>query len=149
MPSYIALTVEITDEGLRRIKNETKMCYLISIPEVEGECYIVKKCFRVKQSPDTPFESERAPLPRDIPRPLPHGEDRTALFNVVRNVGNGLVDEVRELRAEGLEVDDDNEPLDEGAAPSPPEYNGPHNFNVPMHCPCHERNMIDEMRSRR
>ena len=139
------VNVEITGEGLRRIKNEAKMCYLVSIPEVEGECYIAKKCFRVEQGPDMPFESERAPLRRDIPRPLPHGEDRTVLFNVVRNVGNGLADEVLELRAQGLEVDDDNEPLDEGAgAPPRLEYNGPHNFTVPTHCPRRERNMIDE-----
>ncbi|KAL3811352.1 hypothetical protein ACHAXA_000768 [Cyclostephanos tholiformis] len=139
------VNVEITSEGLRRIKNEAKMCYLISIPKVEGECYIVKKCFRVEQSPDTPFKSERTPLRCDIPHPLPHGKDRTALFNVVRNVGNGLADEVLELRAQGLEVDNDNEPLNEGAgAPPPLEYSGPHNFTVPMHCPRHERNMIDE-----
>ncbi len=37
------VNVKITGEGLRRIKNETKMCYLVRIPEVEGECYIVKK----------------------------------------------------------------------------------------------------------
>ncbi len=137
--------VETTSEGLRTPKNEMKMCYLVSIPKVKGECFIVKKSFRFEQGPDTPFESERAPLPRNIPRPLPHGEDRTLLFNVVRNVGNGLVDEVLELRAQGLAVDDDNEPLDKGAAPPPPiiEYNGPHNFTVPMHCPCRERNMID------
>ncbi|KAL3826861.1 hypothetical protein ACHAXA_005703 [Cyclostephanos tholiformis] len=135
------VNVEITGEGLRRIKNEAKMCYLISIPEVEGECYIAKKCFRVEQGPDMPFESERTPLCRDIPRPLPHGEDRTVLFNVVHNVGT---DEVRELRAQGLEVNDDNEPLDKGAgAPPPLEYNGPHNFTVPTHCPHCERNIID------
>ncbi len=85
------------------------MCYLVSIPEVKGECYIVKKCFGVEQGPDTPFESERAPFRRDIPRPLPHGEDRTVLFNVVRNVGNGHANEVLELRAQGLKVDNDNE----------------------------------------
>ncbi|KAL3809499.1 hypothetical protein ACHAXA_009735 [Cyclostephanos tholiformis] len=139
------VNVEITDEGLRRIKNEAKMCYLVSIPEVQGECYIAKKHFRVEQGPDTPFESERAPLRRDIPRPRLHGEDRTALVNVVCNVGNGVADEVLELRAQGLEVNDDNEPLDEGTgAPPPLEYNGPHNFTVPTHCPRRERNMIDE-----
>ena len=87
------------------------MCYLVSIPEVQGECYIAKKTFRVEQGPDMPFESERTTLRRDIPHPLPHGEDRTALFNVVRNVGNGLANEVLELCAQGLEVNDDNEPL--------------------------------------
>ena len=96
------------------MENEAKMCYLVSIPEVEGECYIVKKCFRVEQGPDMPFESERTPLHREIPRPLLHGEDLTALFNVVRNVGNGL---------QGLEVDDDNEPLNEGAGAPPPCLN--------------------------
>ena len=113
------VNVKIIGKGLRRIKNKMKMCFLVSIPEVEGECYIVKKCFRVERDPDTPFESERAPLPRNIPCPLPHGEDRTVLFDVMRNVANGLVDEVFELRAQGIEVDDDNKPLDEGAPPPP------------------------------
>ncbi len=122
-----------------------KMCYLVSIPKVEGECYIVKKCFRVEWDPDTPFDSERVPLPCNIPRPLLHGEDHTALFDVMRNVGNGLVDEVFELRAQGIEVDDDNEPLDKGApSPSPIEENAPLNFTIPTHCPCCERNMNDE-----
>ncbi|KAL3810770.1 LOW QUALITY PROTEIN: hypothetical protein ACHAXA_001595, partial [Cyclostephanos tholiformis] len=138
------VNVKITGEGLRRIKNEAKMCYIVSIPEVEGECYIAKKCFRVEQGPDTPFESESAPLRRDIPRPLPHGEDRTALFNVVRNVGNGLADEVLELRAQGLEVDDDNEPLNEGTgAPPPLEYNGVLTTSL-FQCTALVRNMIDE-----
>ncbi len=50
-----------------------------------------------------------------------HGKDRTVLFDVMCNVGNGLVDEVFELRAQGIEVDDDNEPLDKGVPP-PPAY---------------------------
>jgi hypothetical protein len=96
------VNVKIIGKGLRRIKNEMKMCNLVSIPEVEGECYILKKCFRVERSPNTPFESEHAPLPHNIPRPLPYGKDRTALFDVMCNVGNGLVDEVFELRTQGI-----------------------------------------------
>ena len=36
-------------------------------------------------------------------------------------------------------MDNDNEPLDEGAEPAR-EYNNPHNFVVPTHCPRRKRN---------
>ncbi len=39
-------------------------------------------------------------------------------------------------------MDDDNEPLDEGAEPAR-EYTNPHNFVVPTHCPRRERNAAD------
>ncbi len=84
-----------------------------------------------------------------VPRPVVGpGEDHAALSNVVANVGRGGLaeEEIRELRAEGIKVNDDNEPLDEGDGAPPPHspYNQPHNFMVPMHCPCREHNLMDD-----
>ncbi|KAL3826721.1 hypothetical protein ACHAXA_009330 [Cyclostephanos tholiformis] len=76
---------------------------------------------------------------------LVHSRMAKTVLHFLSNVGNGLVDEVFELQAQGIKVDDDNEPLDEGAPPPPPiEENAPLNFTIPTHCPHRERNMIDE-----
>ena len=53
-----------------------------------------------------------------------------------------MEEEIAELRAEGIEVDDNNEPLDEGVAPPADEMNR-HHFTVPTHCPRRERNVSD------
>ena len=143
------VNVVITGKGSRRIKNQMKLWYLVSIPEVDCECYITKKCFRVEQAPETSFESERAPCRCVVPRPVVGpGKDPAALSNIVANVGRGGLaeEEIHELHAEGIEVDDDNEPLDEGDGAPPPlaPYNQPHNFTVPTHCPRRERNLTDD-----
>ena len=54
------VNVVITGEGVRRVRNKPQNCYLVMIPEVEGECFIVKSCFKVGQSPETVFQSEIA-----------------------------------------------------------------------------------------
>jgi hypothetical protein len=43
------VNIIITGKGLRQVKNEARLCYLVTIPKVEGECWIAKKGFRVKQ----------------------------------------------------------------------------------------------------
>jgi hypothetical protein len=58
------------------------------------------------------------------------------------HAGGNVAEQIAELRAEGIEVDDDNEPLDKGAAPER-EFNNPHNFVTPTHCPRRERNAAD------
>ena len=65
------------------------MCYLVSVPNVDGECHIVKHNFRVDVSPAAPFESEVAE-----PAPAPRQQavvdtDRTDGQNVVPNVFGG------------------------------------------------------------
>ncbi len=143
----------VTGEGQRRVRHEMKLCYLVSISDVDGECYIVKKNFHVDVSPEVPFESERTPVVH-APRLDLEGVDRAALQNIVPNLreGSGLDKTIAELRAEGVEVDDDNEPLDKGAAvpPAPPDVQ--HTFSVPTHCPRRTLNgsglIIDGMRLR-
>ena len=70
--------------------------------------HIVKKNFQVKVSPRTVFESKAA-VGNLIPLP-PVGGERASVRNVVPNVfgGAGLCEDIDQLRAEGIEVEDDN-----------------------------------------
>ena len=65
----------VTGEGQRKVRHEMKLCYLVLIPDVDGECYIVKKNFCVDVSPEVPFESEDARPVARAPRPDLEGVD--------------------------------------------------------------------------
>ena len=86
------------------------MCYLVTIPEFgDGVTFhIVKKNFQVNVDPQTAFESKAA-MGNPIPLPPVDGE-RASVRNVVPNVfgGAGLCEDIDQLRAEGIEVEDDN-----------------------------------------
>ena len=50
--------------------------------------------------------------------------------------GTGLREEIAQLRAEGIEVDDDNEPLPEDAIPAPSDPEGMrYEYTTPTYCP--------------
>jgi hypothetical protein len=104
----------------------------------------VKPCFKVEESPETVFQSEITAPVRVAPRPIGQSEDLGAVNNIVPNVhaGGNVAEQIAELCANGIEVDDDNKPLDEGAEPAR-KYTNPHNFTVPTHCPRRERNATD------
>jgi len=93
------VNVVVTGEAQRRIRQTTSLCYLVTIPGVEGECYIVKKNFRVDVSPNTPFDSEIIPV-AEIVRADPDAVDHAALRDVVPNVhlGPGVDEHIAELR---------------------------------------------------
>ncbi len=60
--------------------------------------------------------------------------DRASLHNVVPNVfgGAGLCEEIKQLCVEGIEVDNNNEPLPEDAAPAPADLEGMHyEYTIP------------------
>ena len=142
-----AINVVITGEAQRRVRHTTHLCYFVSIPNVKGECYIVKKNFCVEVSPETPFDSENIPIAQVV-CPDPEVVDRAALEDVVPHVrrGPGISEQIAELRAEGIEVDDDNEPLDEGDTPVPPPspVRPMHNlYSTPTHCPHRALNLTD------
>ena len=111
----------ITGEAMRLVARRQQFCYLVTVPDIDGECYIVKKDFRVDIAPEISFESKRAPVVVAPPRPIHHEDDRAALNNIVPIVrgGDGLAKHIAELWAEGVKIDDNNEPLDEGGAPPP------------------------------
>ena len=142
--------VVITSEAQKRIRNKTHLCYLVSIPNVDGECYIIKKNFRVDVSPEMPFESKRQePIvpPPVAPRRNPDATDHAALHDIVPNVragSTGIDEHIAELRAEGIDVDDDNEALDEGGNPPPLDEPVQHTFVTPTHCPRRSLNITDD-----
>ncbi len=109
------------------------MCDLILIPNVDGECHIIKHNFRVDVSPTAPFESKIAPPAAPAPQVFidtNHRDNR----NVVPNVF-GSEDKIEQLRAEGIEVDDDNEPLPDEADAAPEPTAAMYSYNKPTFCP--------------
>ncbi len=67
----------------------------------------------MEQSPETVFESEIAAPARVAPRPIGQGDDRGAVNDVMPNVEvvcRNVAEEIAELRVEGIEGDDNNEP---------------------------------------
>ncbi len=135
----------ITSKAMRLVARRQQFCYLVTVPDIDGKCYIVKKNFRVNVAPEISFKSECAPVVIAPPWPIHREDDRAALNDVVPNVrgGAGLAKHIAELRAEGVEVNNNNEPLDEGGAPPPPDEVR-HRFEVPSHCPPRERNLRDD-----
>lgn len=136
----------ITGEGERRVGQRQQMCYLVTIPEF-GEAvtfHIVKKNFKVNVDPSTVFQSEVTAAVANPPPPLVD-VDRASAHNVVPNIfgGAGLREEINQLRAEGIEVDDDNEPLPEDAVPAPPDPEGMrYEYTIPTFCPRRANNDI-------
>ena len=77
--------------------------------------------------------------------PPPFDGERDAGRNVVPNVfgGTGLHEEIEQLRAEGIEVDNDNEPLPEDAEPAPADPDGMrYEYTIPTFCPRRANNSI-------
>jgi len=135
----------ITGEGERRVgQRQQQMCYLVTIPEFgEGVTFhIVKKNFQVNVDPKTVFESKMTAAVVN-PNPPPVDVDRASIHNVVPNIfgGAGLCEEIHQLCAEGIEVDNDNEPLPEDAEPAPPDP-VQYEYTIPTFCPRRANNDI-------
>jgi len=71
------------------------------------------------------------------------GEGVTFHINVVPNIfgGTGLREEINQLCAEGIEVDNDNKPLPEDAEPAPPNPVW-YEYTIPTFCPRRANNNI-------
>ena len=87
--------IVITGDGMRLVMRKQQLCYLILIPNVDGECHIVKHNFRVNVSPTAPFESEIAPPAAPAPQVIVD-TNRTNNRNVVPNVFGGE-DKIKQL----------------------------------------------------
>ena len=136
----------ITGEGDRRVGQRQQMCYLVTIPEFgEGVTfYIVKNNFQDNVNPETVFESEMTATVAN-PNLPPVDVDRASVHNVVPNIfgGTGLREEINQLCAEGIEVDNDNKPLPEDAEPAPPNPEGMrYEYTIPTFCPRRANNNI-------
>jgi hypothetical protein len=128
----------ITGEGERRVGQKQQLCYLVTIPEFgDGVAFhIVKNNFRVEVAPEAVFASEVITVDHTAPPPV--DTVFTSQTNVLPNVfgGTGLREEIAQLRAEGIEVDDDNEPLPEDAIPAPADPEGMrYEYTTPTYCP--------------
>ena len=124
--------VLVTGETTRRIGKKDQSCYVVRIMEIDDstQFFIVKKNFKVEQAPVTPFESE-APQPPTLPPiqvPAVNDAERSSVRNVVSNIEGRMrvetTEDIADLRHQGIEVDDDNEPAPEnvpaqGEAPLP------------------------------
>jgi hypothetical protein len=128
----------IIGEGERRVGQRQQICYLVTILEFGEEVtfHIVKKNFQVNVNPETVFESEVTAV-NPVPPPM-FDADRAFINNVVPNVfgGAGICEEIEQLRADRIEVEDDNKPLPEDAAPAPANPVGmQYEYTVPTFCP--------------
>ena len=122
----------------RRVGQKQQLCYLVTIPEFgDGVAFhIVKNNFRVEVTPETVFASEVITVGHTAPPPV--DTVFSSQTNVLPNVfgGTGLREEIAQLRAEGIEVDDDNEPLPEDAIPAPADPEGMrYEHTTPTYCP--------------
>ena len=111
----------ITGKAMRLVARKQQFCYLVTMLDIDGKCFIVKKNFHVDVAPEVSFESELAPVIIAPPLPIHHEVNHAALNDIVPNIRGGprLDENIVELWAEGVEVEDDNEPLDEGSSPPP------------------------------
>ena len=51
----------ITGKGMRVVARRQQICYLLTIPDIDGKCHIIKFNFHVHINPVMPFESKRQP----------------------------------------------------------------------------------------
>ncbi len=135
----------ITGEGERRVGQRQQMTYLVTIPEFgEGVTFhIVKRNFQVNANPKTVFESKVTTVNPVLPPMV--DADHASINNVVPNVfgGAGICEEIKQLCAEGIEVDDNNKPLPEDAAPAPANSVGMrYECTAPTFCPLWAHNGI-------
>lgn len=111
----------VTGKGIHQVNRKDQLCYEVRIPEIDDGTIFHISCsnFRVDTAAATPFEDElvaNAPPPRARTAAEEHTAIRASFSNVARSE---LAQEVAELRQQGIEVDDDNEPAPENAQPTP------------------------------
>ena len=137
--------VLITGKGEHRVNRKDQTCYECRIPDIDAGTifHIVCSNFKVETEGAVPFPSETVPNAPDEPDASPQTvledvqriqELRMSTSDVVSNIGPAA-DDIAELRNQGIEVDDDNDPAPENAQPSNPvAANGGHWCN-PTICP--------------
>jgi hypothetical protein len=120
--------VLIVGKGLHRVRKKEQMCYECRIPEIDDNTifHIVCANFKVVTGAATPFEDELTLTPV-LRVPTESAEERARVAalrldegDITPNVRGAFVaEDIAELRREGIEVDDDNEPAPENAQPTP------------------------------
>ena len=116
--------VVITGKGSHRVNRKDQVCYECRIPAIDDGTifHIVVNNFRVDQAGIIPFEDEQAPTappPEPAEQTLEEIALRVSTEDERRNFRSVLAEDIAELRQQGIEVDDDNEPAPENAEPRP------------------------------
>jgi len=120
--------VLVVGKGVHRVNRKDQLCYECRISEIDDNTIFHISCnnFKVETSPSTPFEDEivpstpaQPPSERLIAATRRSRDDavlRVEASDVVPNVvGGSRAEEIAEMRQQGIQVDDDNEPAPENA----------------------------------
>ena len=104
-----------------------QLCYKHRIAEIDDNTvfHIMRNNFKVDTAASAPFEDEAvmsAQQLSDEARVVTEAREQDAALridgrDVLPNIGGGLAQEIAEMRQQGIEVDDDNEPAPKNAAP--------------------------------
>ena len=108
---------------MHKVNQREQLCYECRIPEIDNGVafHITCKNFRVEIDGATPFDDKVFVLaPQETgPVTVATAGDRLSVHNVAPNIRGVLAEEIAELRQQGVEVDDDNEPAPQNAQPTP------------------------------
>ena len=113
-------------KGTHRVNWKDQLCYEYRIPEIDNGTIFQICCdnFNIEKSPSTPFEDEIVvrtvvAAPQDPER----GQTtalRESFADVSPNVNGGILQEIIEIRKQGIDEDDDNDPAPENNQKSAP-----------------------------
>ena len=111
-------------KGTHCVNWKDQLCYKFRIPEINGTIFhIYCGNFKIEEAPSTTFKDEIVVMTVVAAHQDPERKQTTALRELVTdvtpNVG-GLSQDIVELRHQGIEVDNDNEPAPDNAQPNVP-----------------------------
>ena len=116
----------LVGKGMHKVNRREQLCYKCRIPEIDNGVifHITCKNFRVETVGATPFDDEIVVSAKIAPQEtgpvtVATAGDRLSLHDVAPNIRGVLAEEIAELRQQGVEVDDDNEPAPKNAQPTP------------------------------
>ena len=136
--------VLITGKGMHRVNRKDQLCYECRINEIDDGTvfHIVTNNFKIETEGATPFPDEiNAHVSTTTPTdPSEEAALRASTTNVTPNITRAEIDE---LRQQGIEVDDDNEPAPENAIPEPPATTQVGEWITPIICPRREQNVAN------
>lgn len=135
--------VLIVGKGTHRVNRRDQLCYRCRIQEIDDNTvfHVVCSNFKVETCALIAFEDELVvAAPVVVPARQDVTNQRSSVDDVSPNVHSDLVNEIDELRQQGIEVDDDNEPAPENAEPPPQATIPVGEWITPTICPRREAN---------
>jgi len=132
-----ATDVEILDKVQHRISRKLQTAYKCRVPGSDADFYIVCKHFSVKITAGTPFEDEVPEAP--APAPAVAAPDETAALRSshdnTSNINRGVTaEDIRALRAQGIEVDNEDPAPENAVEPPAISFDGLE-WQKPSMCP--------------